>query len=82
MKQPISPRIRTTHAPADGFSPTVFLFARPGMARSSKCLHVMKTLDRSVLYKTVAAVVLSATGGWIWLLYILAKWMVQSVHSL
>jgi hypothetical protein len=43
----------------------------------------MKTLDRSALYKTAAiATAFVATAAWVWLLYILVKWMLRSLHSI
>jgi hypothetical protein len=41
----------------------------------------MRTLDRSVWYKAIAVVaVFVTTGGWIWLLYVLTKWIVLALH--
>jgi hypothetical protein len=41
----------------------------------------MRTLDRSVWYKAIAVVtVFVATGGWIWLLYVLTKWIFIALH--
>ena len=73
-----------------GYKPAVFrpafrrvLFLAEGIGSSTKCLRVMKALHRGILHKTVAIVsVLVATGGWIWLLYILAKWLIVSLRSL
>jgi hypothetical protein len=52
-----------------------------GIALTAECLHGMKTLNRSVLYKTAAMVaVFVATAGWAWLLYAVAKWLALNLR--